>query len=69
MIFLMALCVTSDLEDDELGLLYFALLGYDVVAEAALHPGVHGLVSILEKLWILQITWTRHTVSELQMWD
>lgn len=49
--------MTSDLEDDELGLFYFALLGHDVVTEASLHPGVHRLLSILEMIRVLQITW------------
>lgn len=44
-----AFIVTSDLEDDELRLLYFALLGDDVITEASVHPGVHGLLSVLEQ--------------------
>lgn len=48
-----AMAVTSDLEDDELGFLHLLLLGHDVAAEATLLPGAHGLVSILEQLWVL----------------
>lgn len=62
----MEMWVTSDLEDDELSLLYFALLGYNVIGEVALHPCLHGLLSILEKFWFLQITWTREALSELK---
>lgn len=53
------MCVSSDLEDDEVGLLHFLVLGHDVVAEAILLPGVHALVSILEQLRILQLTCRR----------
>lgn len=52
--------MTSDLEDDEIGLHYFALLSHDVFAEIAFHPGMHGLLSILEQLWILQFTCTQY---------
>lgn len=48
--------MTSDLEDDELGLCYFVLLSYDVFAETALHPGVQGLFSVLEMLRVPHIT-------------
>ena len=47
--------MTSDLEDDKLGLLNFTLFLHNVLTEAFLHPGVHGLVSILEEVGVLQI--------------
>lgn len=50
-----AACLTSDLEDDEAGFLHFSLLGHNIVAEAILPPGAHGLISILEQLWIFQL--------------
>lgn len=48
----------SDLEDDEFGLLHFPLLCHNVLTQTALHPGVHCLVSVLEKFWFLHVTWT-----------
>lgn len=48
--------LTSDLEDDQLGRLHFALLCNDVATEAALLPGVHGLVTILEQLGVFALT-------------
>lgn len=48
--------LTSDLEDDELSRLHFALLRDDVVAEAALLPGVHGLLAVLEQLGVFGLT-------------
>lgn len=49
------MCVTSDLEDDEVGLLHFSVLGRNVVAEAILPEGVHGLVPVLEQLRLFQL--------------
>ena len=48
--------MSSDLEDDKLGLQDFALFLHNVLTEASLHPGMHALVSILEQVRVLQIT-------------
>lgn len=50
-----ATCLTSDLKDDEVGIRHFLLLGHNVAAEAFFLPGAHGLISVLEQLWILQL--------------
>lgn len=60
-----AACATSDLEDDEVGLLHFLLLVHDVPAEAVLLPGAHGLVSVLEQLWMLQLPWRMKAANQV----
>ena len=56
--------MTSDLEDDKLGLLNFALFLHNVLTEASLHPGMHGLVSILEEVRVLQIACSNPSPAE-----
>lgn len=47
--------MTSDLEDDQLRLLQLALLGSDVIAQAALCPGQHRLIAVQEVIRVLQV--------------